>query len=264
MKTYSILTWLTILLLFGCSKPGNENLSKSEYTAPVETSDIKSDQFAADTRKLIKEGNMRFRTGDMEETYKLVNNSLEKYKAYISDENKFNYSSQSGYDLTIRVPADNFDKLVNDIMSKVDIKDLDSKSTSINDVTEEYIDVETRLRIKKESEEKLLQLQKNAGNIDETLKINEQLTILRSEIESIEGRMKYLKSQVDYSTLRISFYEKIKYSQRFLNEFTDGLRNGWQIFLYVLTGLSYMWVIILALFLSRWGYKRIKANRNLK
>lgn len=261
MKSYSILLVMTLLLLFSCSKPGNDELSKSEMITPLETPAVKSDELATDTRKLIKEGNMRFRTGNIDETYKLVLNSLEKYKAYISDENKFNYSSQSGYDLTIRVPADNFDKLIEEIMSKVDIKDLENKSTSMNDVTEEYIDVETRLRIKKESEEKLLQLQQNARNIEETLKINEQLTILRSEIESIEGRMKYLNSQVDYSTLRISFYVKIKYSQRFVDEFSDGLRNGWQIFLYVLTGLSYLWVIILALFLARWGYKRLKRNR---
>jgi hypothetical protein len=253
MKRLLQLLILTTFLI-GCGKSGNESVESNEL-AKNQPATEKIDK---DLRKLIKEANLRFKTKDNQETNSLIKNSLKGFGAYISEENTFNYSNRTGFDLTIRVPAGKFDSLFNYIVTNVNIKELDDKSTQIKDVTEEFIDIQARIKIKKESEQKLTDLLKQAKNLSETLEIQKQLTDLRADIESIEGRLKYLTDQVDYSTIRISFYENIKYSKRFFGDFWDALKDGWQIFLHLITLLTYLWVVILVFFLIRWGYKYYK------
>ena len=201
--------------MIGCTKSSKETADLNELTNNQPATG-KIDQ---DLRKLIKDANLRFRTNDNQETYSLINNSLKDFGAYISEENTFNYSDRTGFDLTIRVPAERFDMFLDFIVANVDIKKLNNKSIHIKDVTEEFIDIQARIKIKKESEQKLTDLLKNAKNLSETLEIQKQLTDLRADIESSEGRLKYLTEQVNYSTVRISFYENVKYSKRFFGDF---------------------------------------------
>lgn len=249
------------LLLIGCGTSSKESAGKNELINNQNT----TEKIDKDLRKLIKDANLRFRTKSNEETYVLIKNSIKGFGAYISEENTFNYRNRTGYDLTVRVPADRFDSLLNCIVDNVSIKELDNKSTQIKDVTEEFIDIQARIKIKKESEQKLSDLLKHAKTLTETLEIQKQLTDLRADIESIEGRLKYLTDQVSYSTIQISFYENIKYSKRFFADFWDALKDGLQIFLHVLTLLAYLWVVILVFFIIRWGYKyykRVTKNKN--
>ncbi len=257
-KLFQLLVLTTLLI--GCKSSSSE--------APV-SNELVNNQPATETidkdlRKIIKEADLRFRTKDNHETYSLIKNSLKGFGAYISEENTFNYSNRTGFDITIRVPAERFDSLLDFIVTHANIKELDNKSTQLKDVTEEFIDIQARIKIKKESEQKLADLLKQAKNLSETLEIQKQLTDLRADIESIEGRLKYLTDQVNYSTIRISFYENIKYSKRFFGDFWDALKDGWQVFLHLITLLTYLWVVILVFILIRWGYKYYKREAKNK
>ncbi|PKP27998.1 MAG: DUF4349 domain-containing protein [Bacteroidetes bacterium HGW-Bacteroidetes-22] len=221
-----------------------------------------TEKIEKDLRKLVKEANLSFRTNSNQETYSLLKNSLKGFDAYISEENSFNYRNRTGFDLIIRVPAERFDSLLNFIVSNVKIKELDNKSTQIKDVTEEFIDFQARIKIKKESEQVLTALLLQSKNLSETLEIQKQLTDLRTDIESVEGRLKYLTDQVNFSTIRVSFYENIKYSKRFFTDFWDALKVGWQVFLHILTILAYLWVVVLIFFVIIFGSKYLK-KRNV-
>ena len=246
-------------LLIGCEKSGDESTVSNELTSNQPT----TEKFDDDLQKLIKEANLRFRTKDNKETYSLIDNSLKGFEAYISEESTFNANNRTGFDLTIRVPVERFDSLLNFILTNVNIKKLDNKSTQIKDVTEEFIDIEARIKIKKESEQKLSDLLKQSKNLSETLEVQKQLTDLRADIESVEGRLKYLTDQVNYSTIRVSFYENTKYSERFFGDFWDAIKEGWQVFLHLIILLTYLWVVIAAILLIRWGYKFYKRkNKN--
>jgi len=249
-----ICIFLITVIFLGCSKSreGSEILSEpANKLSEVQRSD-------SDLRKLVKEADLRFRTTDNENTYRLVNNSLKGFGAYVSDENTFNTRSQAGYDLTIRVPADHFDSLLNYLLIHTGVKELDSKQIQVKDVTDEFIDIQARIKIKKEAAQKLADLMKQSKNLTETLEIQKQLTELQSEIESVEGRLKYLDDQVSYSTIRVSFYERISYSERFAGEFWEALKGGWQVFLFLLTGLAYLWVVIVVVLLVWLGVKNYK------
>ena len=69
------------------------------------------------------------------------------------------------------------------------------------DVTEEYIDITARLKTKKELEARYLELLKKANKVEEIVSIEKEIGNLRSDIESIEGRLRYINNAVAYSTL---------------------------------------------------------------
>lgn len=151
------------------------------------------------------------------------------------------------------------------ILNNADIKKLDNRSIDTDDVTEDFIDNQTRLKIKKASEAKLIVLLNKAKDLRDLLAVQKQLTDLQGEIESIEGRMKYLNDQINYSTLNVSYYKKEVKSNSFFSDFWDASKNGWQVFLQVLTFVANLWVIILVLFFGIWGfrsYRRRKKNKN--
>jgi len=259
MKKILQLLVLTTLII-GCDGSGKESPDSDDLrnTPPM------TEQTEKDLRKLTKEANLRFRTGNNQETYALIHHSLKEFNAYIAEENTFNYSNHTGFDLTVEVPAAQFDSLLNYIVNNANIKELKNKSIQINDVTDEFIDIQARIRIKKESEQKLTELLQQSGNLSETLEIQKQLTDLRADIESVEGRLKYLSNQVDYSTIRISFYENTAYSKRFFVDFWDALKNGWQVFLHVLTLVANLWIVIFVFLLFRFGYKYYKRRIEIR
>jgi hypothetical protein len=106
----------------------------------------------------------------------------------------------------IRVPAENLEPFIADIeksIGEVFIKEVTSR-----DVTEEFIDLETRLQNKKNYLNRYNELLKQARTIKEILEIQQKTRELEEEIESTTGRLKYLTSQVDYSTLRVQLSRK--------------------------------------------------------
>ncbi|MCC8174512.1 MAG: DUF4349 domain-containing protein, partial [Odoribacter sp.] len=133
---------------------------------------------------------------------------IKTYKGYISNETTHKYYDRNEYNITIRVTAQNFDTLVNWISNRVG--KLDSKNIRVMDVTETFIDLETRIKTKKELEERYKELLKQAKTVKEVLEIEQQIGYLRAEIESFEGRFKYLSDRISYSTLTLVFYEKIE------------------------------------------------------
>lgn len=248
-------------MLTGCQQGNNEKLVEENIP------DSELNEIQKDARKLIKEADLSFKTNDIDIAFGQIKALCEDKKGYISEEDKFEYNNRTGYNITIRVPKDNFDTLIVLILDQVKIKELENKRIEIKDITAEFIDIETRLKVKRETENKYLELLKEAKTLDETLKIEQLLSEVREDIESTEGRLKYLTDKVQYSTIRIRVFESIKYSKRFFSDFWEALKGGWQVFLHVLTLIGYLWVVILAFFLIRWGtkyYKRTIKNKNNK
>lgn len=249
MKRHIFLYSCILVLLISCSHQADNR----EYSAPAYQAEElapSKENAPAMPRKIIRNGSVRFKTDDTGESYHHITSSVKKFGGYIADERTYDYKTSVGFELTIRVPSEKFDNLLTEITTNENVKKLEEKSTSINDVTEEFIDIEARLKIKKESELKLIDLLKQSKSVSDIISINEQLTNLRSDIESIEGRLKYLENQVSYSTLSVNFYKETKFSSRFISEISNGFSEGWQIFLRLVTLISYLWVIIVIIFIG--------------
>lgn len=247
---------IALIFLASCH---NADRSVSSEPIPVQKDAVSVPD--TNTRKLIKEADLSFETEDIEATAIQIRLMATAHKAYLAEENRFEYDSEKGYNFTVRVPAADFDKFMQEILTQCNVKKLQNKSIRVNDVTDEYIDVDARLKVKKETEAHYLELLKQARSLEETVELETQLSNLRSEIESAEGRIKFLSNQVDYSTIHIGFTEKKGLSNRFLNEIADAIKGGWQVFLKVIIGVSYLWVLIVLFFIGRWGFLRYRRRQ---
>ncbi|MCO6495095.1 MAG: DUF4349 domain-containing protein [Bacteroidetes bacterium] len=262
----SILTLLMVLAttLLSCNNNGSYDVSSPD--AALEKSFTESNTNLAEDensrqidRKIIKEGNISFETSDINETRILISKTVKELNGYISDDNAYDYNDRTEQSLSIRVPANNFDSLLNKISQFA--KKIDSKNVNTQDVTEEFIDIEARLKNKKELETRYLELLKQARNVDEILSIEKEINTLRSDIDAIEGRLKYLKSRVSYSTLRVDFYEKKIPDFGFGSKIGQAIVNGWSNLLGFLIAMLSLWPFILVAIGTIFFYKRYRKNR---
>ncbi len=106
-------------------------------------------------------------------------------------------------ELHFRVPAERFLDAIEAVKSlavRVEREDISGQ-----DVTDEYVDLEARLRNLQAAEEELRRLLDEATNTNEVLNIYRELMRVREEIERLQGRMRYLQESVAYSAVRVEF-----------------------------------------------------------
>ena len=109
--------------------------------------------------------------------------------------------------LVVKVPQQNFHSFINEVeLNSIKVND---RRVQGNDVTEEYIDLDSRLKSKRVVEERLLGFMKEAERTEDLLKISSDLSKVQEEIEQILGRMNYLQTNVNFSTVTIQMSEKL-------------------------------------------------------
>ena len=215
-------------------------------------------------KKIIKTAEISIEVEDFKKARQALDSLLKKYGAYVADESEQSYDYQISSDINIRVKADNFDKILNDV-SGLAIH-LKSKHIKLSDVSEEFIDINARLKNKKQVEQQYLELLKKARTIDEILKVNEHLRMIREEIESKEGRLKYLKSQVSLSTIYLNMVQSIESKDYpgFGSKFIKAIGGGWNGILIFILGLVYMWPFIILIIFIVWLIIRYRKKRKQK
>ncbi|WP_366185662.1 DUF4349 domain-containing protein [Flavobacterium ovatum] len=165
----------------------------------------KKDSPNKEDQKIIKQGNLRLESNDLESTYNQIQTAVKKHTATILNDNEGKNDYEVYRRLIVRVPSNKFDVFLNDISKGVSY--FDNKEISSQDVTEEYIDIDARLKAKKVLESRYIELLKKANKVSEMLEIEGQLSAIREEIEAKEGQLRYMQSRVSYSTITIEFYK---------------------------------------------------------
>lgn len=213
-------------------------------------------------RKLLKEGSVHFETNDIKETYTFITALCKEFNAYIASENQNNYKSRLEQDLTVRVPAEQLDAFIAKIEEHA--KQIENKNVNVKDVTEEFIDTEARLKTKKALEARYHELLKQAKTVEDIISVESQLSTIRADIESMEGRLKYLRDRVSLSTLNISFYETIGTDFGFASKLADALKQGWDNLLIFIIGLIHIWPFILLMVLLIYFFIRWRKRKKLQ
>ena len=247
---------LPSLFFFACSNeknpesisvsPGVSSYSWSGTTAMASGNSAENGAGSAPVpieRKLIKEGDIQFETESISETSQQISAAVKKYNGYVSSETENKFPDRIGIYLVVRVPAAHFDNFLADATKGID--HFERKSINVKDVTEEFLDIAARLKTKKELEARYLELLKQAKNVTEILEIERQIATLRADIESFEGRLKYLESQIALSSLTMNFYETIPNTTAYGNKFEGGFRNGWENLIWFFVFLVNLWPFML-------------------
>lgn len=214
-------------------------------------------------KKLIKNGEVGFQVNDLTATKQKIETSIKANGGYIAKENSYDYSNNPTDELIVRVPAKDFDKFLAEVLTGVE--KIDYKRVDIEDVTEQFVDIEARLRSKRQLETKYVELLTKATSMDDILKIQKEMEIIREEIESAEGRLKYLSNQVGYSTLKITYYEHTSTGFNFGGKMGNALKDGSTGFLWFLIVMVQLWPFWLISGLVWWFIVwLVKRNRKKK
>ncbi len=213
-------------------------------------------------RKLIKNGALTFECADLTETRNLIESAVKQSGGFLVNERLYRgyNNKRSNQDLKIRVPSEKFDELVSEISKGA--QHLDQRSIEVEDVTEQYLDTETRLTVKQELESRYRELLSKAKDVKDILAIEEQLAKLREDIESAEGQLKRLDDQVTLSTLDVTYYVRLNESPEFARYFKNGFGNGWDNLTWFIVGLLNIWPFILIVILMIGGFKINRKRKN--
>jgi hypothetical protein len=196
-------------------------------------------------RKIIKEGNIHFLTSDAPKTRALILDQVKAYRGYVAEDNASDNSyGQTEYELKVRIPAEQFDALLGNLSEHA--RRVDRKYVSTTDVTEDFIDAEARLATLKDLETRYRELLRRASAVNEILSVEKELARVRGDIESLEGRLKYMKNRIAYSTLTIVFYEASPHEGfGFVDKLGNAIDGGWTNTLWVVIGLVNIWPFLL-------------------
>jgi hypothetical protein len=118
---------------------------------------------------LIKNGYLTIEVKDYASYRKNIQQLVSKYGGYIGNESEVNESYRIYNDIVIRIPASSFDKMMNGLMES-GIK-TDSKRVEVQDVGEEYADLQARIIAKKAIEKRYLDILNKASKISDILEV---------------------------------------------------------------------------------------------
>lgn len=273
-----LLLMVLVVSLLGCGQEHEtpqqkqlaESLSEAEQQIKIARASFTNGS-EADTplplyeRKIIKQGELSFECAQLAETRAKIDSIIKAHESYIVKENESRYGARVEQRLIIRIPSERFESFVFEISQGVER--FDRKQIEAVDVTEEFLDIEARLRIKKETESRYQALLQQANTVEDILAIEKQIEGLRADIESIEGRLKFLQNRVAYSTLTVTFYETVTTSatETFFSKFRTSVKDGWEFFTMLVLWLVMLWpflLIVIALILVRFIFWRRNRNRS--
>ncbi len=273
MKKLLIIFVLGMMML-GCSGKNKENMdAKAEamvsdmvITPPSSISEKKlpsKPEQAATQKKIIHTADIRFKVEDLKKAESAIEARIKAMGGYISNENQNRQSGNLENSWTVRIPAEKFEAFLGDV-EKESIY-VDSKNVSAEDVTAEYVDNELRIKSKQKVFERYLELLKQAKNVEEIMAVEEQIRVIREEIEAKEGRQKYLNDQVDFSTITVMFYQETETSaapeQPFYVKIWKNFVEGWASLFNTIIGLFYLipyflLIFVVVYFLRKWWRNR--------
>ncbi len=193
---------------------------------------VKNKSVVTDNKKIIRDGDMTIKVKSAQAAKTRVDSLLIPFGAYYANENFNNNDREATFYLRLRIPDTAFDSFMA-CLEKGGYGEILNKDIRARDVTDQFIDLETRLKNKRNYLARYNSLLKDAKTVKDILQIQEEIRGLEEEIESTTGRLKYLSDQVDYSTLQLylteikDFQYQPEERDRFGEKLKQALTKGW-------------------------------------
>ncbi len=182
--------------------------------------------------KLIRDMDLTIETKEFDTVMDKVQADIKILGGYAEN---LSVSGQKGHglrhaNLTARIPAEKLDTFVSDVEQSASIT---YRNESVRDVTLTYVDMDAHKKSLLAERERLLELMKSAENISDIITIEDRLTQIRYEIESLESQLRTIDNDVTYSTVTIAIEEveiitekrELTTWERISEEFSINLRD---------------------------------------
>jgi hypothetical protein len=277
-KSARVSVVLMLFLFFSCSReenprgPMGEAFSQStpsviRSTAPMEggalegedaevsSSSLASDQGSAPSiglgeRKIVKSGHLSLAVPSIEsmkQAEAFIRQEVAVAGGALDQESENRYGNQATLMLLVRISAEKFEGFVQKILGGP--YTVVNRQIGINEVTDRYIDLDVRLKNKKELRERYREILKKATKTADLIALSQSIETATSEIESLEGQFRYLKSQIANSSLTIQLTanlpEPVGLETSFLQDLSKAFHDGSRSFQQSIIRIFSLWPLLL-------------------
>tara|TARA_B100000287_G_scaffold351248_1_gene340284 strand:+ start:74 stop:904 length:831 start_codon:yes stop_codon:yes gene_type:complete len=235
MKIYKLLILLITFLIFSCSSESETGgFSESKMSISPEMAMMEDVRISTpptslgnEEKKIQRNANISIEVKNLDESIDKLNEIILLFNAEIISSNKGGMDFGQPYaNIRIRVLSGNLDSAINEF-KKLSTKII-SENIYTNDVTEEFIDTEARLKIMKSTEDRFNSLLLKSETVEEIIQVEKELMRIRGDIESLEGRLNYLSKTTDTSEINLNLNEQVPItgeSWKINDSFTSALQN---------------------------------------
>lgn len=236
-------------------------------TAPVPTE-----------RKIIRNADLQLEASSPEESQQKITAIAESKGGFVIESQQSSSNSnvtvRDIVTMTVRVPAEKFNESLDEIR-KVSSRVI-TETVRGQDVTEEFVDIEARLKTKRALEEQFLEIMKQGKTVQDALQVQRELATVRGEIEQIEGRKRFLENQSSLSTIRITLKSPTAYTANpkgFFYQLGEAISSGFNFALNFILWLVYfaiailpfvLFVVLPIFLLLRYFWRRLRIRKVAK
>ncbi|MGN0343255.1 MAG: DUF4349 domain-containing protein [Roseburia sp.] len=229
-------------------------------------------------RKLIRTVDLEVETEEFESVLSQVEQKVSALGGYVEDSSLYQGSMYSRYssrtaDYTIRIPQDRLDEFIQIVEEGTNVT---YKQNSVQDITLSYVDLKSHKEALEAEQTRLLELLDMAEDMSDVLAIEDELTNVRYQIESMESQLRTYDNQVDYATVNLYISEVERLTELPDESAWSRITTGFSNSLYSIgTGAKELgiWILIKLPYLLLWGIvilivvlviRKIRKKRRLK
>ncbi|MBN1160381.1 MAG: DUF4349 domain-containing protein [Dehalococcoidales bacterium] len=186
--------------------------------SPESTGGTYYDIVASTDRMVIRTAYLILVVDDVSDAMQQINSLAENFGGFVVNSNLSEDSNRLYAYISFRVDSARFNDTLQSLRNLA--ADVKTESTTGQDVTEQYTDLQSRLRNLEASEAQLLELMNQAGTVTEILTVQRELTNTREDIELIKGQMLYLEQSAAMALFTVTLEQS-----KLIVEFTADSRT---------------------------------------
>jgi len=191
--------------------------------ADMEQESVAEDIEAPNNRMIIHHARISTNVKDLKKAQHNMEQKVKNYGGYIVESNVYLESDEtSSGKMIMRVPEKHFETFLSE--AEAEASKVLEKNVTGQDVTEQYVDLSSRVKSKRAVEERLLAFMKEAEKTEDLLKISTDLAKIQEELEVLVGKINYLENQTSFSTIELIMYE----SRIIIPEIENKDLNTWE------------------------------------
>ncbi len=209
-------------------------------------------------RKMIRRANLAVETEEFDALLATVEEKIAALGGYTesfdvsNNANYFGSQSHRYAAMTVRIPEDNYDLFLNNV---AEVSNVLSRHETVQDVTLQYVDIESHKKVLLTEQERLITLLEQADNIEDIIVIERRLSEVRYQIESMESQLRTYDNLIDYSTINLSINEVVQLTpvreQTTWEKISTGFAKSWSnlglffknLFIFLVVSFPYLLVI---------------------
>ena len=183
-----------------------ETKEEQSVDAEREQESVAEETAAPSTRMIIHQARISTNVKDLKKAQHNMEQRVKDYGGYIVESNVYLESDEtSSGKMIVRIPEKHFETFLSE--AELEASKVLEKNVTGQDVTEQYVDLSSRVKSKRAVEERLLAFMKDAEKTEDLLKISSDLAKVQEEIEVLVGKIKYLENQTSFSTIELTMFE---------------------------------------------------------